>query len=89
MHRLIESARELLLSDRLRGPDLAALALLLGMFCRTGLPLMMAVVIHLRTKVLSEAGLPVYLLVFYLLCLAVETWLSLPEQGRTSAADVN
>ena len=83
------AALALLLADRFRGPDLAALALLVGMFCRTGLPLMTALVIHLRTKALSEAGLPVYVLVFYLLCLAVETWLSLPEDGRTSAAKMS
>lgn len=83
------AAAALLLNDRLRGPDLAAPALLLGMLCRTGLPLVTALVIHLRAKELSEAGLPICLLIFYLLCLAVETWLSLPEEGRTSAANVN
>lgn len=79
----------LLLTDRFRGPDLAVIGLLVGMFCRTGLPLVIALVIHLRTKALSEAGLPVYLLVFYLLCLAVETRLSLPDDGRTSAAKIS
>ena len=80
------AALALLLGDRFRGPDLAVVGLLVGMFCRTGLPLATALVIHLRTTALSEAGLPIYLLVFYLFCLAVETWLSLPDAGRQTSA---
>ena len=53
----VGAALALLLTDRLRGPDLAAFALLIGMLCRTGLPLVTALVIHLRTKAFIEAGL--------------------------------
>ena len=80
------AALALLLGDRFRGPDLAIVGLLVGILCRTGLPLATAGVIHLLSKTLTDAGLPIYLLVFYLFCLAVETWLSLPDAGRQTSA---
>ena len=50
-----------------------------------GIPLVGALVFHLQGGVLAEAGLLVYLVVFYPVSLGVETYLSLPPTGPTRA----
>ncbi len=47
------------------------------MLVRTGVPLLLAVLI-LRHGPLVDAGAVYYLIVFYLVALGLETWLSLP-----------
>ena len=55
--------------------------MLAGMLPRMGIPLGGAMVFHLQGGVLAEAGLLVYLVVFYPVALGVETFLSLPPTG--------
>ncbi len=50
--------------------------LMLAIFCRTGLPLIAAVALHVSVEALAAAGLFGYVLLFYLIALAVETALS-------------
>jgi hypothetical protein len=66
----------------LPGPNLALAAMLTGMVARMALPLSAGLAIHLRGGPLAEAGTIYYLLIFYLVTLAVETLLSLPAPQR-------
>ena len=77
----------LMVSAPFRGPNLALVGMLLGMFCRTGLPLGAALLMHWQAPGLMESGLLIYLLGYYLFCLALETWLSLPELSASTAAN--
>jgi hypothetical protein len=79
---LVGAATALLTSHLLRGPDLAIVALLVGMVARMGLPLTVGFVIHLQGGPLAAAGLLYYLLVYYSVTLTAETILSLPPSRR-------
>ena len=72
------------ISHLLRGPELALPSLLLGMAARTGLPLLLAIVIQFRGGPLADAGFLYYLLVFYPVTLSLETVLSLPPRERAT-----
>ncbi len=61
----------------LRGPQAALYAVLFGMVFRLGLPLAAGIFLSNRGGPLAEAGVFGFIVVFYLLTLAVETPLSL------------
>jgi predicted Na+-dependent transporter len=62
----------------LRQPKYALHGVLVGMVVRMGVPLVLALVFQVRGGPLAEAGLLLYLIVFYPVTLSVETALSLP-----------
>jgi hypothetical protein len=82
---LAASSLSLLLAGLLRGPELAQVSILAGMFLRMGLPLALVVVSVWRGGPLTEAGVVYYTLGFYLLTLVVETVLSLSLVESTPA----
>jgi hypothetical protein len=61
-------------------------AFLAGMSARMGIPLVSAFAIHLHRGPLAEAGLLYYLVVFYLVTLAADVALSLPNGRQPSPA---
>jgi hypothetical protein len=63
----------LLVIEWVKGRQLGPFGPLVGMPIRMGLPLAAGVVVHLYMPVLAEAGWLCYLVIFYLLSLAVET----------------
>jgi hypothetical protein len=65
------------------GPNGALVGVLLGTAARMAIPLGGGFVLQIRAEPLAEAGLLYYLLAFYPVTLALETWVSLP---RTQAA---
>jgi len=67
---------------RFSHPSHALLRLLIAIPLRTGLPLVLGLMYHLRGGVLAEAGVLVYLLAFYPVTLGVETILSLLSLER-------
>ncbi len=69
----------LVVSHLLRGPSAALYGLLFGMALRMGVPMIAALILHVRRGALAEAGVLYYLLVFYPVTLGVETALSLPK----------
>ena len=79
---LAGAAAALVIVDRLRTPNSALAALWIGMSVRTGVPLAIGMAIHLHGGPLAQAGLLWYLLLFYLIALAVGTFLSLPPTNR-------
>jgi len=79
---LAGSAVALVIVDRFRTPSGALAALWIGMIIRTGVPLAVGMAIHLHGGPLAQAGLLWYLLLFYLIALAVGTILSLPPTNR-------
>jgi hypothetical protein len=54
-------------------------SILFGMLSRTLIPLVLGVLLHAKVPVLAEGGMIFYLLVFYLLTLALETALLLAQ----------
>jgi hypothetical protein len=67
------------ISALFHGPRHVWGSLLGSMAARSGAPLIVGVGVHLYGGPLAEAGFLYYLLVFYLVALAVETYLSLPR----------
>jgi len=63
------------------GPKLLVVRVLGGMLPRMGVPLMGGIVLQITVAPLAEAGVLIYLLVFYPALLALETWLSLASMG--------
>jgi len=81
----------LLMAHLFRGPNGALAGVLLGMAARMVIPLGGGYACHANGGPLAEAGLLYYLLVFYPITLALETWLSLPETkpaGEYSGASI-
>lgn len=76
------AAGAMLVSRCLQSLGATVAGILLPMALRTGVPLLLALVIRLRGPGLVSAGLVYYLLAFYLVALAVEVPLSLPRAGR-------
>jgi hypothetical protein len=64
---------------RRRGQMLAGV--LMSMAPRMGLPLGFCLLMHLRGGALVEAGIVFYVLAFYIVTLAVETWLLVDQLG--------
>lgn len=73
----VSATTALWMSHALRDPSYGLAAVLLPMAVRTGLPLMLALLIRAAGRGLVEAGFVYYLIGFYLLAWAVETLLSL------------
>lgn len=65
-----------------RDPRHALHGVLIGMLLRMGIPLFSALAFLLQGGPLAKAGLLVYLLVFYLVTLSVQTALSLPSDEQ-------
>ena len=78
---LASASAALLMSRWLHNPANGVAGMLLPMVARTGLPLLLALIVRLRGQGLVEAGLVYYLVGFYLLALAVEVPMSLPRVG--------
>ena len=78
---LAGAAAAVVIADRLRGPSGALAALWLGMALRTGVPFVVGIAVHLHGGPLAQAGLLWYLVVFYLVSLAVGTFLALPRRS--------
>ena len=60
-------------------------AMLIGMIARMFIPLGFGVGIHFYSAPLADAGILVYLLVFYPVTLGVETALVMPKGGSTTS----
>lgn len=56
-----------------RGPENVMSQVLLGMLARTGIPLLVCMMVYLQGGRLAEAGFVYYLLAFYFVTLVVET----------------
>ena len=67
-----------------RDPKYLGQAFVAGMLPRMGIPAGGAIVLQLLGGLLAEGGVLYYLLVFYSITLAAETWLSLPSCDRTA-----
>ncbi len=65
------------------GPKLLIVRVLGGMLPRMGVPLMGGIVLQITVEPLAEAGVLIYLLVFYPALLSIETWLSLSSLDTT------
>ena len=59
------------------GPKLLVVRILGGMLPRMGVPLLGGLVLQITVEPLAEAGVLIYLLIFYPALLSLETWLSL------------
>jgi hypothetical protein len=79
---LASAAAALVISHLLRAPAKGVAAILLPMAVRTGLPLLVVLIVRSGGQGLVEAGLAYYLMGFYLLALAVEIPMSLPRAAR-------
>jgi hypothetical protein len=55
------------------GPEMALFNMLVGMFVRMFVPLGVCLMIYARRGVLVDAGLVFYVLIFYMISLAIET----------------
>ena len=77
----VGTALALGLSHLLRAPKHVLHGVLLGMIARMGIPLACGLAIHLQDGSLAQGHFLHYLLVFYPVTLAVETFLSLPKTG--------
>ncbi len=78
---LIGAVGALIASDHFRGPACALHGLACSMAARTGLPLLLVLVLGLQQGSLVKAGAVYYVLVFYLVAMAVEIPLSLPSHS--------
>jgi hypothetical protein len=67
-----------------RDPQSVLISTLLGMGINMGIPLVFGAAIQLRGGPLSQAGFLYYLVLFYLLTLAVKTMLTLPLRQPTA-----
>ncbi len=67
--------------SRFQGPENIVTVLLIGMALRMGIPLAAAIIARIFGGPLANSFFLNYLIVFYPVTLAAETWLSLP-QGR-------
>ena len=83
---LVGASAALVLSHWLRTPERVLYGVLAGMGARMGIPLAFGMAIHLHGGALAQSHFLLYLLVFYPVTLAVETFLSLPKSGSTSTA---
>ncbi|MCU0875520.1 MAG: hypothetical protein MUE50_24575 [Pirellulaceae bacterium] len=57
--------------------------ILVGMACRTGLPLVAGVILHTHGGALAAAGVFAMILGYYLVTLAAETWLAIRVMGAS------
>jgi hypothetical protein len=80
---LASAAVALLMSHSLRYAAGGVAGVLLPMIVRTGLPLVLILIVRVRGQVLVEAGFVYYLVGFYLLALAVEVPMSLPVAAKS------
>jgi hypothetical protein len=71
-------------SRLLAHPSQAVANVLAGMMLRMGMPLGIALAVHLHGGPLARGGLLYYLLVFYPVTLGIETALSLPQCGSAA-----
>lgn len=84
---LCGAALALAVFGRFSRPDQVVQALAGGMLLRTCLPLAVAAGLYLRQPQLADAGLLVYLIVFYMPALALETALVVAQAGGDRQAE--
>ncbi|HYW80472.1 MAG TPA: hypothetical protein VE890_12895 [Thermoguttaceae bacterium] len=82
----VGAALALGLSHLLRAPEHVLYGVLMGMAARMGIPLASGMVVHLHGGALAQSHFLHYLLVFFPVTLAVETFLSLPKTGPNVVA---
>ena len=73
---LVSAIGGMLLSQCLGGPNHAIAGVLSGMMLRMGLPLAVCMIVYLQSGALAEAGFVFYVLAFYLVTLAIDTWMA-------------
>jgi len=73
----------LLIGALVRGQGAVLQRMVLGMMARAMFPLMLGAMLHMRVQWLAAAGMIYYLLVFYMVGLAVETLLLLAQVAPT------
>lgn len=69
------------------GPKLLVVRTLGGMLPRMGVPLFGGLMLQIAVRPLAEAGILIYLLVFYPALLSIETYLSLAAGSAAQEAD--
>jgi hypothetical protein len=69
----------MLISDLFRGTPYMAYGSLAGTLPRMALPLGLILLFHFKAPALMDAGLPLYLVAYYMPILLIETVWSLPE----------
>jgi len=77
------AASHLLLS---RGPVYGLVGFLVSITLRTGLPIVLLMVVHLQDGLQNRVSIVYYLLFFYLFALTIETFLSLPSLRQSNPA---
>ncbi len=70
---LLGGVTALAASSAIRGPEAVLYSVVFGMFFRMGFPLFVGGYLHWKGGSLAQAGVLFYILVFYLLTLAVDT----------------
>ncbi len=75
---LVAAWTALVLSEPFRKPQRMLALLHAGMIIRMGVPLTVALIVFFRGGPLADAGFLYYLIVFYVVALTVETFLSWP-----------
>ena len=73
---LLAGAGALVVGNLFPGPQSVAIGALAGMLVRMAAPLLFVVIVYSQGGPLVEAGLVFYLLAYYLITLAAETWMS-------------
>jgi hypothetical protein len=74
---LIGGELGLLIAAAFRGPAAAMHGLMLGLLARMAMPLLVGATLHVKVPALADAGMVFYLIAFYMVGLACETWLIL------------
>ncbi len=84
---LLAAWMALALSEPLRKPPRMLTFVLVGMMIRMGVPLVAASMVFFMGGPLADAGFLYYLIVFYLVTLSTETFLSLPIEKKVPPAN--
>jgi hypothetical protein len=79
------AALALATSRLFHGPSATLYAMAIGMMARTFLPLALGIVLQLNVPVLAHNGMIFYLLIFYVVAMAVETTLTVSQITPTRA----
>ena len=79
---LLGAALALVACHKLRDPKYGLQCMLIGTLLRMGIPLGAALAVQAQGGALAQAGLLVYLIVFYPVTLGLEVFMSLPSGDR-------
>ena len=73
---LLAGAGALAVGNLFTGPQSVAIGALAGMLVRMAVPLVFVMIVYSQGGALVESGMVFYLLAYYLITLAAETWMS-------------